>query len=721
MQRLRERNRRSVGHSNVALMIKDGVAVSHKIPKGKSIRIATFGDETQKPPTDINQLLDCVEESVPTLEQSKCVLKLKDLVRENDFLGRRVVDVISGETSPSSYRWKQVVQVLGESHYGQKCLIEIVSNASLPAPHRLRALSSTRDIVDPHPRLIDALLNLSWNASDHVTIRERRAAVSALGVIARVARAETANTIVTHLESRLRSHPVRGGDVHDHVATYARALGSAAHNVSFLTLSELVQHPSANVRSNALFGLRRYNWSEVEPIYVEVLKNETSTSQEHVAVVKAMIRRVDEVSDVAVETLAVLYSRSIDERLHSQSSVREFFSRRTDPMSLDALKRGERLRSAREVKETLVKRSLGGYVDPLKPLADKDFGIDKSYSIDMGASDMKSTLTARLRNLVRIYLSIFDGQFDIDSHNEAKARLHMFDLDVDLIDGEALFAVGVAFKNDILSNLLNEVLDTAVEVVGEVRNAIAPLVEAVLHVLDYLEVKFSDIDRLIKPIQPIIDGFNQAVNLLGMAINASFVADSYIIAVNDYVLQLNELNLADIIIGKLETIVDSFLTPKLKNLTAMCNSVIVYVTEPIDRLEGYITNVTNIVQNITDVVDSFPDDPAKQFGLTVCQIADQILNFNASVILDGASVSSILTGLFNQLLGVVESEGLSTFYEVLGLASNFTNFYGQRRGNRRRSPSRFRCRRSRCQSAYDRISDVGQTIQIDAQFVESRH
>ena len=668
-----KRNRRSVGHSNVASMTADGVAVSHKIPKGKSIPLAMFSDGTQKPPSDINQLLDCVEESVPTIEQSKCVLKLKDLVRENDFLGRRVVDVVCDETSPSSYRWKYVVQVLGESHYGQECLVEIVSNASLPASHRLRALSSTRDIVDPHPRLIDVLLNVSWTTSDHVTMRERRVAVSALGVIARVARTETANTIVTHLESRLRSQPVRGGHVHEHVATYARALGSAARNESFSTLTELVQHPSANVRSAALFGLRRYNWSDVEPIYVEVLKNATSTSQEHVVAVKAMIRRVDEVSDVAVETLAVLYSRSINERLHSESSLREFFSRRTDPISLDALKRGERLRSVREVKETLVKRSLG-YVDPLKPLADKDFGIDKSYSVDIGASDMKSTLTAGLRNLVRIYLSIFDGQFDIDSHNEAKSRLHMFDDDVDLIDGEAIFVVGVAFKNDILSNLLNEVLDTAVKVVGEVRNAIAPLVEAVLHMLDYLEVVFSDIDRLIEPIQPIIDGFNQAVDMLDLAINASFVADSYIIAVNDYVLQLHNLNLADLIIGQLETVVDSFLTQKLENLTAMCNSVVVYVTEPIDQLNGYITNVTNIVQNITDVVDSFPNDPATQFGLQVCQVADQLLNFNASAILDGANVSAILTGLSNQLLGVVESAGLSTFYQALGLATNFTTF-----------------------------------------------
>ena len=667
-----KRNRRSVGHSNVASMTKDGVAVSHKIPKGKSIPLAMFGDETQKPPTDINQLLDCVDESVPTLEQSKCVLKLKDLVRKNDFLSRRVVDVVCREMSPSSYRWKYVVQVLGESHYGQECLIKIVSNASLPASHRLRALSSTRDIVDPHSRLIDVLFNLSCTTSDHVTMGERRAAVSALGVIARVARAGTANTIVTHLESRLRSHSVRG-HVHDHVATYARALGNAAHNKSFLTLSELVQHPSANVRSIALFGLRRYNWSDVEPIYVEMLKSATSTSEEHVAAVKAMIGRVVEVTDVAVETLAVLYRRSIDERLHSESTLREFFTRRTDPASLDALRRGERLRSAREVKETLVKRSLRS-LDPLKPLVDSDFGIDKSFSFDIGALDMKSALTAGLRNLVQTYLSIFDGQFVVDSHNEAKTRLHMFDLNVDLVDAQALFVAGVAFKNSLLSNLLNRVLDTAGKVVGEVRNAIAPLVVEVLRTLDFLENEFSDISRLIAPIQPIIDGFNRGVNMLDMAINASYVAESYIDAVDDYVLQLRNLDMAGTIIAQLEIVVDSFLKPKLANLTAMCHSVVVYVTEPIDRLSGYVANVTNIVNSITDVVDSFPDEPATQFGLVVCQIADQILNFNASVILDVPAVSATLAGVSDKLLGVVESAGLSTFYRVLDMAKNFTTF-----------------------------------------------
>ena len=669
------RRRRSVSETDVTSLVRDSLAVSAKLPKGKSIPLAEFGKEEK--PFDLDHLVDCIaDESVSTLEQSQCVLKLKSVVRQNDSNSRLVVDFVCRHENPRSYRWRFLVQVLIESHYGQDCLIEMMSNASLKTSHRLRVISTTFDVIDPHPRLVDFLLKLSWEQDD-VGVRERHAAVLSLGRIARISRKrkqhQMMNTIVEHLESRLRSCPaVYESDAH--VATYARAIGSAAHNGSLATLVDLSQHPSGSVRSAALFGLRHFNWSDVEPIYVESVRNSSCTVEEHRSAVKAMSERAEELSSEAVESLVALYHRSINQGLHSESILRKFFSAREDPVSLDAFERGERLRSVRDIKERLVKRSLD-YIDPLQPLVDKDFGIDKTYSVDFGVSEMKASLRAEFRNLVRIYLSIFDGQFDVDCHNEAEARLHMFFLDVELVDAQVIFTAGVAFKNDILSNLLNVVLDTAVKLVGEVRNAIAPLVEVVLYVLDFLEETFTDISRLIAPISPIIDGINQGVEMLDMAINASYVAESFIDTVEGYVLKLRDLDLADQIIGRLEEIVNSFVTQKLQNLTALCDSVVAYITDPIDRMDNYVSNVTGVVNSITEVVDSFPDDPATVFGSTVCQAADQLLNFNVSVSLDGFAILSSLTGFSEKLSGVIESAGLSTIYEILVMSKNLTTFH----------------------------------------------
>ena len=605
--------------------------------------------------------MNCVTKEAAVAERSQCILKLMSVIRKDAISARRAVDAICNGENPSSFRWRHVIQALAGSHYGQDCLVRLMRNDSLAAERFSDLLIATHGVDDPNPRLVDHLKSVTMTTtSDVFDMDSRHAAALSLGRLARKANERgddpIARDIVAHLEARLVACPVHDSNelwsqFDDHAVVYAAALGNAGHDASFVRLLEFAEHNQTNVRRAAIYGMRHMTWTKVEPVYVRIIVDKNRTEAEKLAAMDAMLSHADELSGEGVEALASLYHESIVRYPDVEKHLKNFFSTRLDDRSREVLQRGRILTTVEETKQRHLTRArrdskLEQFLETaLKPLVDQAFGVNKEFGKDFGADKVKARFKAIFRNLARVYLSIFDGRVEFDIFNDVNAYVSAFGLRFDIVHGRAAFQAGLSFKNTILSNLLNTVIDTAEKAVGSVRSALAPLVKFVVKILDFLDDTFSSVDKILEPVLPFLNVMEQAIGFLDKAINVSNVAVDFINKIKSFISRVGDLTFAREIVQDLKDKLNEFVKKKLQKLSDLCHSIIRYVTDPIDTLNEFVENATRIIDQITAIVDAIPEDVSAEFGKLLCDVASALLNYDDSVKSDEEDDTGLLASL----------------------------------------------------------------------------
>ena len=651
----RHRHKRSA-QINLDHFIKDELLVKDSRSGPLTAPVFEFENGPEaRTSADAPQLINCITEEAPIAKRSQCLLNLVKIIRADDSNARRVVDLICrGNDLPS--QWRYLIQALAASLYGQECIVRAMRNNSIATtPERFSDLIVATHGVDvPHPRLVSQLKHVTTRA-DYLDMQSRHAAALSLGRLARKARERGDNIlavdIVSHLERRLSACPVRDeremwSQFDDHVIAHAAALGNAGHDKSLVRLLELVEHNRTSIRRAAVYGMRHMTWAKVEPVFVRIVSDRNRSEAEKLAAVDAMLSRRDELTENGVKALSRLYHNSVHVYPDVEKHLLLFFKTRTDEESRATLKKGLLLRSVRDAKETHLSRArrkadidIEEILEKLlNPLVDKAYGVDKTFSKDFGADKVKASFVAVFRNLVRIYLSIFDAKVELDIFNDVNAFVDVFGFRFDIIHGRAAFQTGLSYKNEFLSKLLNAVVGTAEKVLGNIRNSIAPFVEFVITVLDFLDDTFLSVDVILKPVLPFLNLMHSAMDLLDKAVAASNVVLDFIKKIKSFISRVGGLTFLRDIVRDLLEFLKAFAEKKLAKLSELCSNLTINVVDPINLLGSYIENVTDTVNHVKKAVDGISETNSTKFGKWICDLAGSLSNFDFSVNFDGPSL-----------------------------------------------------------------------------------
>lgn len=618
-------------------------------------------------PTRVTDAMNCIRKDQPEHVIDKCVYGLIRLLEEDGFQSRQAVGLICEHENPLSFRWPYLVQSLGVTQTGQQCLAALLQNASLPASHQLAVIKGTHLVTRVEESLINSLLSFT-QTTHRSNWTSRSAAVLALGLLIGVSNPTEDSTqrVLNHLHSSLNLCPTRelrayASQFEDYVTVYTTAVGNAGHDSSFRVLMELMGHEWLAVRKASILSLRFLEWTRVEPVLREVLESNYSHLDEKLAAMNAILSRSgNSISIATLRTLERLLYASVDRHRSLEDAIFKVLKlHRSDSASQivsEALNFKERRRrKANIVGRVRSERSLKDAVGAiLRPLVDQEFGVNEKHRKTFGGSLVGATFNATFRNLARLYLSLFDAKVEFDIFNDVTVDLHLFGSDVRLAEGRATFAASLSYKNEFLSRLANKGSESVQRLFTNIHSTTAVLVKFVFNSLNYLEDVTSNVDRLLKPIEPILNLTRSGLAALDQAVQFGRDVQSFLNQVDGYVTRVTDVNF---LLGSIEPLKNTlleFVDEKLGELKDLANKTVTLITEPVQKVKGFLDTVVESKDKISTVLDKLEADVTNEFNFYVGQMADTLSNGYDEFSLSGGRVFSAIQTVFAQLSCVLD-------------------------------------------------------------------
>ena len=611
----------------------------------------------------IEYLVDCISEVEPQKVFEECVYELIRRLAEDSSEAKKAVRSICEQETPQSFRWPYLVQSLGVSKTGQQCLASLLRNTTLSPVEQMHVIKGTHLVTDLDETLADSLIAFT-QAFQQTNLTLRLAGVLALGLVAGVGnpRNDLTLRILDHLHSSLymcpqRDYSIGSSQFQDYVVAYTAAVGNVGHDSSFGVLMDLGQHEWSAVRRASIYSLRFLKLEKVEPVLVQILTLNNTSSEEKLAAVDTILSRrdSDKLSPKTLLALEELTYASAGQVRELEDSLLKFFERRQSDVARGVVSKARSIREKKERKATLISRvrvdrALEDAVTaPFKPLLDKEFGVNYRKHKEFGGSMLGTTFDTVLRNLAVVYLSIFDGKAKVDISNGIDAHIHVFGKRISLFEGKANFLAELSFKNEFLSAIVDVGHKSVVRVMQMFRGATAVVLQFVHKSLNYLENISKYTDEILNPIQPILDLTRKGLEALDIAVHFGQNVQTFMGQAEDFVNRIADVNRLLGYFDSLNITLTEFAAKILGELKALVNRTVTDVVQPAHKVKKLIDKGMGYVNGISESLNKLQADKASEFNRLVQQLAETVVNRNNEFLSSGGRVFDIVQSAYAQL------------------------------------------------------------------------
>ena len=658
------RTRRS--DTDVGTLVKDSLPTSIKHEYVQWSKVENLGrDRETYDSRSVEYLMDCINEEQSEKVVEQCVHALIRRFKDDGADARRAISFICQHENPRSFRWPYLVQSLGVSKTGQHCLADLLRNSTLTHDDQLRVIKGTHLVTEVDESLVDSLISFTRPGPSHSNFTSRLSAIVSLGLVTGAGRpsAQITDRVLNHLHSSLYQCPERDYDARasqfiDYVVAYTSAVGNLGHDRSYGTLMQLMDHEWPSVRKASIYSLRSLKLDMIEPVLLRVLTSVRTNAEEKLAAVSAILDRAssENWSPETLNALEQLLYESAGKSRDLDDVLTRFFKRYKSTFAERVLTRAQSIREKQEQKKELIAkvRVTRGIADLLKPLVDKEFGLNERHEKIFGGDMVGANFEAIFRNLAVIYLSIFDGKVEFDILNRVAAEMKMFGVRISLVEGQAAFFAGLSFKNEFLSAIVDAGHQAAQRVVQTIRSAIAVLLQFVAKALTYLEEIHSHADEILKPIEPILNLTRRGLEALDRVVKFGEDVQTFLGQVEDFVLRMTDVNRLIDYIESLKKKLTDFVAKKLGELKTFANRTVSDAVEPVRKVKKLIDKGVGYVNQISTTLDKLEAGDASEYNRIAELLADMVLNGNDEFISSGGNVFNIVQIAYAQLSSLLD-------------------------------------------------------------------
>jgi enamine deaminase RidA (YjgF/YER057c/UK114 family)/uncharacterized protein YdcH (DUF465 family) len=438
----------------------------------RDLKWSSVGDP-DKPNRTFYELLRCYyDPSVKKSDLSQCVKELHYLVKANDDIFEKIVNVILERSHQNFSTWSGLVgAIVVRGDYKTQKILGHAMLSEEPRPlsneEHAKLLEAVYFIpAGPlYPELLHALLSLHKNSSksDEITVR------SMLVVSGLVRRCHDSGynrslseRIAQHLHQSFETHPARFHDEESsshegYLWSHVCAFGNLGHISSLQYITRYLDHDSSGIRYFAVSALRKLPAQYTDHHLIRILRND-----EHVTVkagvIEVFIERRQNLSDELRDVIedALWISEEGDEL---DSKIVEFMENH-DEKSHHVIRKLRKRRSD-------IQRKKRALIPALKP-REFSLGLQKEWRRAFGGNQAGAEAVMRFVNGAKLKIGIFGGRFEVNLDNLALFRAHVIMWSFDIVNGKAAFTMGAGFKNDIPKDLIHTIADTADDILKNI-------------------------------------------------------------------------------------------------------------------------------------------------------------------------------------------------------------------------------------------------------------
>ena len=464
--------------------------------------------EPKKQMSAEERLYDVLYPCVETIASSKSLKCLHDILiharNDAEMVAVAVEKICAGHFTSNNefYGLTAVGMVSQDSH---PCLSNLLMNSSVTHDIISHILIDSHFVEDPHLQLVNTVRHMAENHGSNSIRHYASLALGSLSQVVSEKEPELAEKLLSWLEKQLHSCPKHGEQTDDEVELHTRvhlaAIGNAGNCASIEKVIGHLQDHRKQVRLIAYGAMRHMNCSIAEHHYLEHLKNGTASHQEKANVVDQLRVRHMKMG-LKGETIAAIREHAMAEIGFGNDldiAIHNFFEQNTNIAEEDeTFWNGlQKLREDRRASKDRLKRALTAR-DFLKPLLDITAGVDDGWEKKIGNSWVGAEMKFTLRNLLQLYVSLFDGNMEIDVFNEGIIKAKAFGGDIDILHGKIAFRARLAYKSLIPTDLLDTVWDSINNLAASASSVISKVVGAVFKFLNLMR-------SYVRPLQGLLD------------------------------------------------------------------------------------------------------------------------------------------------------------------------------------------------------------------------